>query len=459
VAVGAGAAVGSVAPPIGRVLGGGPTCRGDEMPLAANSGTHGSTPGWQHAMPGIASRAQPSPRSNLKSWNTTAAIRYPRLARSLDVEIAIVGAGITGLTTALQLSRAGRSVVVLDRQTVGAGATGDSTGHLTACLDVSYQILVGQFGEGDARLAAQSSMAAIDFIERTVSELGVACDFARVPGFRFCQNSATAQRLEREARLTQSLGLATTFESTIPLPLPVEGALRFADQAQFDAPRYCQALALELDGAVYGDTPVESVTDGEPCTLRAAGHLVTAKTLVMATHEPQWGPPTLLQKLTGHLSYTLAFGLRAGTFPDGLFWDMDDPYHYIRPVRDKDRDLLLIGGADQPTHGATASNVRFRKLEEYARRHFELGEVVYRGSGEYFDAVDNLPYIGWLPGAPHMLVGTGYAGTGLTFGTVAGLLLADLVLGHANDWEHLYRPTRPAISPVARAAAARKGGR
>jgi glycine/D-amino acid oxidase-like deaminating enzyme len=392
----------------------------------------------------------------VQAWNTTAAVRYPRLARSLDVEVAIVGAGITGLTLALQLVRAGRSVAVLDQQTVGYGATGDSTGHLTACLDGSYQQLRGQFGEGGARLAAQSSMAAIDFIERTVTELAISCDFVRVPGFHFCQDSATAEQLEHEAGLTQSLGLAISFDSKTPLPLPVKGALRFADQAQFDAPRYCQGLALELAGAVYGDTRVESVTDGEPCALCAAGHIVTAHTLVMATHVPKWGAPALLEKLTGQVSYTRAFELRVGGFPDGLFWDTEDPYHYIRRVRDQGRDLLLIGGADQPMHGATASEARFRQLEAYARRHFELGEVAYRGSGEYFDAVDNVPYIGRLPGASHMLVGTGYAGTGLTFGTVAGLLLADLVLGHVNDCEDLYRPSRPAPAPVARAASARQ---
>jgi glycine/D-amino acid oxidase-like deaminating enzyme len=387
----------------------------------------------------------------VQAWNTTAAVRYPRLARSLDVEVAIVGAGITGLTLALQLVRAGRSVVVLDQATVGAGATGDSTGHLTACLDASYTQLRGQFGERGARRAAQSSMAAIDFIERIATELAITCDFVRVPGFHFCQDSATARLLAHEAGLTQSLGLATSFESETPLPLPVKGALRFADQAQFDAPRYCQGVALALAGIVYGDTRVESLTDGEPCELRAAGHTVTAQTLVLATHVPLLRASALLEKLTGHVSYTMAFELHAGGFPDGLFWDTETPYHYIRRVRDQGRDLLLIGGADQPTHGATASEARFQQLETFARSHFQLGAVAYRGSGEYFDTVDQLPYIGRLPGASHMLLGTGYSGTGLTFGTAAGMLLADLVLGHANDWEDLYRPSRPARVPLARA--------
>ena len=344
----------------------------------------------------------------------------------------------------------GRSVAVLDQNRPRLLAPHRRQHRtLDVCVDASYLQLRGQFSEGGARLAAQSSMAAIDFIERTVTELAITCDFERVPRFHFCQDLAAAQQLEHEAGLTQSLGLAMSFESKASLPLPVKGAVRFADQAQFDAPRYyCLAIALELAGTVYGDTRVESAADSEPCALRAAGHTEAAQTLVMATHVPRWGPSALLGKLTGHVSNTMAFELRAGAL---------DPYHYIRRVRDRGRNLLLIGGADPPTHGATASEARFQQLEAYARRHFELAEMAYRGSGEYFDAVDNLQYIGRVPGASHMPVGTGYARTGLTFGTVAGLLLADLVLGHADDCADLYWwPSRPAPAPVARAASARQ---
>ena len=385
---------------------------------------------------------QASDQPEVQAWNTTAAVRYPRLAQALDVDVAIVGAGITGLTLALQLQRAGRSVVVLDQQTVGAGATGDSTGHLTACLDASYGMLQAQFGEVGARLAAQSSTAAIDFIEHTSTTLDIACDFERVPGFHFCQAAAAARDLADEAVLTQSLGLVTSYESSTPLPLSVKGALRFADQAQFDAPRYCQGLARALAGVVYGDTRVDAVTDGGPCTVLAAGHEITALTVVLATHVPKWRAGSLIERLTGNISYTIAFELRAQGFPAGLFWDTDDPYHYIRRVRDQDRHLLLVGGADQRTLGTTASEAHFQQLEAYARNHFELGAVAYRGSGEYFTTVDNLPYIGRVPGTSHLLVGTGYSGTGLTFGTVAGLLLADLVLGKANELEGLYKPSR-----------------
>ena len=154
-------------------------------------------------------------------WNTTATTRYPALKGPLDVDVAVIGAGIAGLTAALQLCRAHKSVAVLELSTVGAGTTGDSTGHLTASLDSSYEALISHFGEDGARMAAQSSMAAIDFIERTVAEFAIPCDFSRVPGFRFSQSPDGAAMLEREAALTQAgLALRCRFPTRPRFPSP-----------------------------------------------------------------------------------------------------------------------------------------------------------------------------------------------------------------------------------------------
>jgi glycine/D-amino acid oxidase-like deaminating enzyme/nitrite reductase/ring-hydroxylating ferredoxin subunit len=383
-------------------------------------------------------------------WNTTATTRYPPLKGPLDVDVAVIGAGITGLTAALQVGRAGNSVVVLELSTVGAGSTGDSTGHLTASLDSSYEALVSHFGEAGARIAAQSSMAAIEFIERTVSELAIPCDFARIPGFRFSQSPDGAAMLEREAALTVRLGLATSFSREAPLPLAVTGALRFNDQAQFDAPRYCQALAAALSqygGALYGDTIVESVKEGPPCVVRAGGHVVTAGAVVMATHTPLNRVLALQHQLSPYISYTMAFALGGCDFPEGLFWDTEEPYHYIRRVRDKDRQLLLVGGEDHGTGKNPETEKSFEALEAYARKTFDVQSIEYHGSGEVFASRDGLPYIGYLPGMTNVQIATGFSGTGLTFGTVAGMLMADIILGRPNDWRELYRPSR--VTPIA----------
>lgn len=374
-------------------------------------------------------------------WNTTSTTRYPRLQKQLKVDVAIIGGGITGLTAALRLARAGKSVAVLELRTVGAGSTGDSTGHLTACLDSSYADLVSRFGEDGTRIAAQSSMAAIDFIEQTISELAIQCDFTRVPGFRYSQTAEGASRLEHEAKLTAKLGLATSYSRESPLPLAVKGALRFENQAQFDAPRYCQALAAALPGTVYGDTLVESVEDGTPCIVRTGGRIVTAKSVIMATHVPLNRVLPLQNQLSPYTSYTIAFGLGGRVFPEGLFWDMEEPYHYIRRVRDKDRHLLLVGGEDHHTGQEPETNKRFDALEAYARKNFDVLAIEYHGSGEVFTSADGLPYIGRLPGMTNVQVAAGFSGTGLTFGTVAGMLMADFILEQPNAWGELYGPS------------------
>jgi glycine/D-amino acid oxidase-like deaminating enzyme/nitrite reductase/ring-hydroxylating ferredoxin subunit len=375
-------------------------------------------------------------------WNTTATTRYPRLERPLELDVAVIGAGITGLTAAFRLARAGRRVAVLELSTVGAGSTGDSTGHLTACLDTSYAELISRFGEDGAQIAAQSSMEAIDFIERTVAELAIECDFMRTPGFRFSQTAEAASSLMHEATLTRKLGLATSFSHETALPLATTGCLRFENQAQFDAPRYCQALAAALPDAVYGDTLVESVDAGTPCVVRAGGQVVTASAVIMASHVPINRVPALQGQLSPYTSYTMAFALGGSRFPEGLYWDTEEPYHYIRLVRDKDRQLLLIGGEDHRTGQEPDTNGRFDALEAYARKNFDLQSVEYHGSGQVFASADGLPYIGCLPGMTNVQVATGLAGTGLTFGTVAGILMADITLERANPWKELYRPSR-----------------
>lgn len=366
--------------------------------------------------------------------------------------MAIVGGGITGLTTALLLARAGRQVAVLELGSLASGTTGDTTGHLTASLDRSLDDLVSKFGEEGARTAVQASMTAIDFIEKTAGELSIACELGRVPGYRFTESADDVPALEREEELARRFGLTVALLREAPLPFPVVAALRFERQAQMNPLPYCRALADEvvrLGGEIFTGTLVDSVHDGAPCQIHACGHVISADTAILATHTPLGKVLSLQARLSAYTSYVLAFAVGRRPPPEGLFWDTENPYHYVRRARLGGEDLLLIGGEDHRTGKEPHPEARFSALESYARRHFDLGAVAARWSGEFFEPADGLPYIGRLGSTDHLLVGTGFSGTGLTFGTVAALLLSDLVEARANPWEELFLPTR--VKPFASA--------
>jgi len=376
-----------------------------------------------------------------------------RLERDLDVDVAVIGAGITGLTTALLLQREGLSVAVLERHRVGRGATSHSSGHLTAALDVPWRGLVSDFGKPAARSVAQASLAAIEAIGRLSGEVGVDAGLQHLPGFRYTQDPGETGELTREAELAADLGLPVSLVRETPLPFPVAAAIRYDNQATLHPVHYVSGLArafVAAGGALYEDTPVLEVTDGEPCRVDIAGHVVRARSVVEATHTPINVVVGLQTRLGPYMTYVLSARL-AGPAPAALCWDTEDPYHYFRPLA-AGSDRLIAGGCDhktgQPGHGNGGETDPFHALEQHVRARFDVQEVEQRWSFEVFEPADGLPYAGRLGGG-HVYVATGLSGTGLTFGTLCAHLLADLIAGRDHPLAKLLSPSR--LKPVASA--------
>lgn len=377
---------------------------------------------------------------------------YPRLERNLDVDVAIVGGGITGLTAALMLKRAGKTVAVLEGRRIGDGVTGRTSAHLTVALDQPLSSLTSKFGQAGAHLAVESSRAAIDTIESLASTLGIDCEFQRVPAFRWTESPSHVAGLEDEAQRYRQAGIEVRQLEALPFPAFAVAALRFEQQAVFQPLRYLEGLAQAVmgDGShVFERTRVTRWDDGSPCRLRAAsGATVTAQDVVLATHSPIGLLISLHTRLEPLTSYVLVARV-SDPPPLGLYFDTAEPYHYIRAVSPAEPDLLVIGGADTKTGHAADTDACYRRLEEFARTRFAVSAIERRWSAELFEPADGLPYIGKLPGSEHVWVSTGYSGTGLTYGTVGGLLLPDLILQHENGWADLYRPSR--VKPIASA--------
>ena len=388
-----------------------------------------------------------------------------RLVRDLAADVCVVGAGIAGMTTAYLLAAAGRRVVVLDAGPVGGGMTGRTTAHLAAALDDGFTALEHLHGADGARLAAESHAAAIDRIEAIVGTEGIDCDFMRVDGYLFNPPEGSRQDLEDELAAAHRAGLTDAgWMERAPLDGFDTGAcLRFPHQAQFHPLKYLAGLAAAVrrrGGKLFTQSPVEKVEGSVHARVETRdGNAIMADAVVVATNTPINDHYVIHTKQASYTTFVIGAPVPRGSVAQALYWDTADPYHYVRLVPGGDgtttQDLLIIGGEDHKTGQAHDADQRFARLEQWARERFPaLGQVAYRWSGQVFEPIDGLAFIGRNPqDADTVFIATGDSGNGMTHGTIAGMLLSDIILGRENPWVSLYDPARKplrALSAFAR---------
>jgi len=381
----------------------------------------------------------------------------PALAHDIRTTVCIVGAGIAGMTTAYLLARAGRAVVVIDDGPVGGGETGRTTAHITASLDDHYCRVEKLHGVEGAKIAAESHTAAIDRIESIASLEDIECDFERVDGYLFLGSGGDRKLLDRELEAARRAGLS---DVELIARAPIDSfdtgpALCFPHQAQFHSLKYLNGLARAIirdGGQLFTGAHAKSIEDGEPAKVTTSdGHVITADSIVVATNSPVNDWVILHTKQAAYRSYVIAARIPRGSVTHGLYWDTEDPYHYIRlqqvdPVLDPARkeELLIVGGEDHKTGQADDADERFRRLEEWTRQRFPMvRNIDFRWSGQIMEPVDYMAFIGKNPGTDqHIFIVTGDSGNGITHGTIAGILLTDLIVGRKNPWSKLYDPSR-----------------
>jgi len=384
---------------------------------------------------------------------TTPTVRTNSRARE-HCEVCVIGAGIAGLSAAWLLLREGRDVQVIDAFDVGAGETGRTTAHLTAVLDDRFSKLEKLFGIEDARLAAQSHAAAIDTIERTVRECEIDCDFERVGGVLFAANAEQADLLRREAEAAARIGfpgMAAIGTAAIPELRFNAPALRFPGQAMFHPGKYVQGLArafIERGGSIETGVKAVGVEQGDIArVVLDNGREIRAHHIVVATNTPFIDRVTIHTKQAAYRTYVAGFAILKDSFPSVLLWDLDDPYHYVRIVRNVGvADVLIVGGEDHKTGQDDNPAQRFLRLTEWARERFDgLGDVSFRWSGQVMEPIDGLAFIGRNPGDDNIYVVTGDSGNGMTHGTLGGMIINDLIAVRKNPWEALYDPARKTL--------------
>ena len=387
-------------------------------------------------------------------WTASATFPpFARLAADLDTDVVVVGAGITGLTTAYLLASAGRRVAVVERDRCALADTGHTSAHLTMVTDTRLTALVSRFGRDHAQAVWDAGLAAIGTIDDIARARTIDAGFAWVDGYLHAAEGADADetaRLQDDARTAREMGFDAEFVERVPLVN--RPGVRVANQARLHPRRYLAGLArafVALGGHLYEHSSADQFCD-QPRGVTVNGHTIRCDDIVLATHNPLVGlsgmaDATLFQtKLALYSSYVVAGRVARGTVPDGLWWDTGDPYRYLRVEPHRDFDVVILGGEDHKTGQQDDTTGCYRRLEASLTHLLPGVALTHRWSGQVIETPDGLPYIGQT--AEHQYAATGYAGNGLTFGTLAGMLLSDAILGRANPWHDLFAPSRKAIT-------------
>ena len=385
--------------------------------------------------------------------DSTSFPRFARLSADERVDVVIVGAGITGLTAAYLLTAAGKSVAVLERARCAEIDTGHTTAHLTMVTDTRLSELVKAFGRDHAQAAWDAGLAALSQIDWNIRELSIDCDFDWVPGYLHAPRDASRQKedvdFREEAALASELGFDAEFVSDVPL---FGGAgIRFDAQARFHPRKYLAGLAraiVSAGGRIYEHTEVGEFCD-EPFSVTANGHTITCDDIVIATHNPLMGltniaSATLFQtKLALYTSYVIAGRVTKGRVADALFADTGDPYDYLRIEPHRDHDLVIFGGEDHKTGQVHDTNKCFNALQQRLDVLLPDIEVTHHWSGQVIETPDGLPYLG--RNQDHQYVATGFAGNGMTFGTLGAMIAVDGILERENPWTDLFDTGRKKV--------------
>ena len=389
-------------------------------------------------------------------WMATAAVpAYPALARDLHADVCIVGAGISGLSVAYHLTRAGKKVVVIDDGPIGGGESGRTTAHFTNALDDRYYELERLFGVEKATLAANSHTAAINRVAEIVRLEGIDCDFEHLDGWLFLGGDDSRDVLEKELEACHRAGLVDVrlVERAPVKSFDTGPALQFPYQAQLHILKYLSGLARAIardGGEIYCGSHVSEIEDGAPAHVKTEdGRTVTADALVIATNSPVNDWVTMHTKQAAYRTYVVGARVPRGSVEKGLYWDTPDPYHYVRvwSPPNQSHDVLVVGGEDHKTGQEMedySPEERFRCLEEWTRARFaSAGARIAQWSGQVMETHDYLAFTGKNPdGAEHVWLHTGDSGMGMTHGTVAGLLLPTLLEGKPHHWAREFDPKR-----------------
>jgi glycine/D-amino acid oxidase-like deaminating enzyme/nitrite reductase/ring-hydroxylating ferredoxin subunit len=373
---------------------------------------------------------------------------FPTLQSDLSVDVAVIGGGITGITIAEQLSRAGHTVVVLEAQRVGFGTTGHATGNLYATTDEFLYKLVKKWGNDKVAEVVRSRQQAIDTVERNIAQYRLQCDFTRQPWVLYSIEGTRdeSHNIDAECDAARYAGLDARIVHELPLPFKITKALIVREQAQFNPLRYVRDLAAAIRSEqclIFEESPIIDI-DLQNSVVNTAAHSVKADHIVMATHTPK-GFDVVQTELGPYQEYAIAALQEGPPLVGGIFWSCGTHSTSVRSAVIKGKPYILLIGEKHKTGQNADPNASYQRLEDMLRARFQAQQIEMRWSAQQFRAADGIPYIGSSDGT-QLYIATGFAADGLTYGTLAGMMICDEIRGIVNPYAELYSPRR--FTPV-----------
>jgi glycine/D-amino acid oxidase-like deaminating enzyme/nitrite reductase/ring-hydroxylating ferredoxin subunit len=372
---------------------------------------------------------------------------YPALKEDIKVDVAIIGGGIVGITSAFLLKNKGLKVAVLEADRIAHGTTGHTTAKITSQHGLIYKKIISKFGEEKARQYADANEAAIHFIENLVREKNIDCDFCQRSAFVYTQSEDYVTKIEQEVEAASKLGIKASYEDKVSLPFDIKAAIKFDNQAQFHPLKYLLSIAKEIPGdgsQIFELTKVVDIEDEENCTVVTSnGNKVTASKVIVASHFPCYdGLGMYFARMYAEKSYVLGVKIKE-KFPEGMYITAEDPGRSLRSQKYEDGEIILVGGEHHKTGSEKHTKVHYENLGNFAKDTFDLQGILFRWSTQDCVTVDSVPYAGYLTArTSNILVATGFGKWGMTNSTASAHILTDLITKGESPWAPVYNPSR-----------------
>lgn len=378
---------------------------------------------------------------------STPETNYPSLQEDIEVDVAIIGGGMVGITSAYLLKKQGLKVAIIEADKILQGTTAHTTAKLTSQHTLIYDKITRSLGKERARQYAEANEYAIGFVEKIIKENNIECDFIKCPAYVYTQQDKYIENIENEVKAAQSYGIKASFLTEVPLPLQIKAAMKFENQAQFHPRKYLLALAKDIpsDGSyIFEQTKAIDLNEGKPNTvITGNGKKVRAQYVIISSHFPFYdGLGLYFTRLFPERSYVVAVTIKED-FPEGTFITAEDPGRSLRYQPFEGKKLILVGGEHHKTGHGNYFNEHYTNLKNFAKDIYSVEKIWYRWSTQDYNTLDGLPYVGRLRAdTRNIYVATGFGKWGMTNSTASAIMLSDLIVKGENPWAAAYDPGR-----------------